>query len=289
MTVNTMLLGRLTQLSRVLMPLAILVAGVSVALAQTTREPVRGHIEGLPPGFIYGEEVFVTSFLQSADPVRIVARSARFGPEASVRAPQIVIVADSISGGRLDVSGLDGESPGDNGGAGGTVSITAREVAGMFVDVSGGTGADGASGADGAAGRNSRCCRPHRVALPGGRGGDGGPGGAGGDGGTIRLVGPLQGAVDDGRIGVDLAGGGGGTGGLAGTGGSGGRGCSGCRCLSGCDWNGKSGAASGPAGAKGDPGDEGVSGEIYYASFEESEITDAVTSLLRDATLGLVR
>ena len=288
MLANVLLYRRMTRLSRVLMPLGVFLAGTSAVLGQTASEPVRGYIQGLPPGFFYGEDVSVTSLLESADSVRIVARNVRFTPEAGIRAPQIVIVAHSISGGRLDASGRDGEAPGDNGGSGGTVSITAIEVAGVFVDVSGGPGAGGAAGARGAAGRNARCCSPTHAARRGGRGGDGEPGGGGGAGGSIRLVGPLQDAVDNGRIGVDLAGGEGGAGGLAGAGGRRGAGCSSCICL-GCDWDGKRGARSGRPGEAGDPGEEGVSGAIYYAPFEESDITDAVATLLRDATLGLVR
>ena len=268
--------------------------------AQTPQIPVTGHIQGLPPGLLYGDNLVVDAFFESERPVRIVAQTVRFLQSAGIRAPQIDILASAIAGGRLDASGAPAADPGTDGNSGGTVSVVAATVTALTIDVSGGAGAPGQPGQRGSAGIRARCGRPcdggHNAAGRGGRGHPGGNGGNGGDGGTIRLVGPWHenvdvGGYDGGAVAVAFGGGLGGPSGPGGAGGPGGGGCSACPVpFCSCDWDGKSGAANGSSGPDGQPGVDGSEGALQRVPMNDPRALGArISAALRDAASGLVR
>ena len=268
--------------------------------AQTPQLPVTGHIQSLPAGLLYGDNLVVDALFESERPVRIVARTVTFTPSAGIRAPQIDILASAITGGRLDASGTHAADPGAHGDNGGTVSVVAATVTALTIDVSGGAGAPGQPGQRGSAGRRARCGRPcdggHNAAGRGGRGHPGGDGGNGGDGGTIRLVGPWHedvdgGGYDGGAVAVAFGSGLAGPSGPGGAGGPGGGGCSACPvpfCT--CDWDGKSGAANGSSGPAGQPGMDGSEGVLQRVPMNDPRALAArISAALRDAAAGLVR
>ena len=268
--------------------------------AQAPQIPVAGHIQSLPPGLLYGDNLVVDAFFESEQPVRIVARTVTFAPSAGIRAPQIDILASAITGGRLDASGTPGADPGADGNNGGTISVVAATVTALTIDVSGGAGAPGQPGQPGSAGRRARCGRAcdggHNRAGRGGRGHPGGDGGDGGDGGTIRLVGPWHenidvGGYDGGAAAVAFGGGLGGPSGPGGAGGPGGGGCSACPVpFCDCDWDGKSGAANGSSGPDGQPGMDGSEGALHRVPMGDPRaLAERISAALRDAAAGLVR
>jgi hypothetical protein len=168
---------------------------------------------------------------------------------ATVKTTRMAIVASTIHGGRFDLSGANGASPGAPGAIGGELLVAAGHVTDVQFIVRGGRGATGGMGPAGADGRDGNCAGfgGYRGADPGRDGGTGGTGGQGGDAGRLRIAAeefiPLPTAPDYE----------GGEGGPGGTGGYGGRGGSGCTGLGGSQPD----QPGGRTGLVGQPGNAG--------------------------------
>jgi hypothetical protein len=169
---------------------------------------------------------------------------------AILKGHRIVVIAASLEGGRIDVSGDSPQVPGATGGDGGEILVATGHLANVELLARGGNGANGAAGAAGADGRDGNC-----AGFGGYRGADGGqpgqsgrPGGNGGNGGRIRLASadvspaPTPGNYSAGK------------GGAGGVGGQGGRGGAGCVGLGGS----QTGQGPGRAGGEGPPGQNGT-------------------------------
>ncbi|MEM9301752.1 MAG: alpha/beta hydrolase [Pseudomonadota bacterium] len=192
----------------------------------------------------------------------IVANSVEIRDGSTLRGSRLSIVAGSVIGGAIDVSGSRGDDAGELLVAGGRVLGT-RLIAVGGAGIDGADGADGPDGSAGGPGAKGRCdgfgrwrkARNGGNGTAGGDGGDGENGGDGGDGGTVYLVSLAPPAVSP------LVGGGeageGGSGGRAGRGGPGGSGGRGCTGLGGAQEN----ASSGTDGLDGRPGRSGSSGD----------------------------
>ena len=182
---------------------------------------------------VVADEVLVNGAITTIKPVYIVANRLNFGRHGSIEAPAITVIANRVSGGRLDASGSDARRRrGASGTQAGSIFVAAPRLGRTLLDASGGNGAPGRRGRRGRNGVDGRCTsffglsrvfggRRWRNATAGENGGDGGRGGNGGDGGTITLM-TLP---DSAQPIVDVAGGRHGAGGPEGLGGAGGRAC----------------------------------------------------------------
>ena len=148
---------------------------------------------------IVADEVLVNGAITTRKPVAIVANHLDFGRHGSIEAPAITVIANRVSGGRLDASGSDARRRGRSGTQAGSIFVAAARLERTLLDASGGNGAPGRRGRRGRNGVDGRCTsffgiskwfggRRWRNATAGENGGDGGRGGNGGDGGTITLM-----------------------------------------------------------------------------------------------------
>ena len=201
---------------------------------------------------IQGRRIRFHESVHARHPVYLVGESVTLSDDAIIRAPQIWIFSDSVTGGKLDVSGTDGTAAPKDGGHAGSIYIVAQSVMGVDIMAIGGNGSIGDKGSRGGNGRDGDC-RGFGGWEPAQRGGNGGPGGTGGRGGNGGSVQIIYGARHDRRA-IDLSQGKGGDGGPGGDPGSGGDGCVG---LGGAQSDAAAGSPGSPGsrGPDGDPGD----------------------------------
>lgn len=184
------------------------------------------------------------------DDVTVMANHIRLQNGARIIGNRFAVVATTIEGGVIDVSGKSGPLDGSPGANGGTLIAAAARIINTSLIANGGDGGPGVSGHDGLDGRNGRCDGFGKwvKANPGRNGATGGSGGSGGSGGAITVYHspayPMQA-----KLGTE--GGLGGPPGIGGRGGTGGRGCTGLGGAQSNAQNGKPGIS----------GQRGVSGE----------------------------
>ena len=220
---------------------------------------------------IVGRTVSVVESVESPDPIRIVADDLRFSRGAVLRAPEIWIFADTISGATLNVSAVVTASAVRDGADAGTIYMLASGIESVDIRATGGDGEPGSQGAAGGPGRRGRCdgFGAWRPAQAGGNGAPGQRGGNGGNGGGVRVV--YGESYEPGGVGVDA-----GRGASGGPGGPGGPGGDGCVGLGGA----QSSAASGSPGSPGPNGSNGNPGTIV--ALEKAEDVRAILSWLRE-------
>lgn len=221
---------------------------------------------------IQGSEVHLNEPVDSSDTVYIVARRVILSEEAFIRAPEILIFSNRVTGGTLDVSGTDGTAESMDGSNAGTIYVLATVVEGVNIRAGGGDGFRGKQGSRGPNGQDGDCGGFGRwePARRGGNGGQGGRGGRGGDGGNVRIVyGEVyeQGSIETSK----------GTGGEGGRGGDAGTGGDGCVGLGGA----QSDAASGSHGHPGPLGQDGSAGSLMDEK-KNSRVADILTWLQDD-------
>lgn len=227
-------------------------------------------------GPIVGDRVIVPAEFLTDDEVYIVANHLEFNASGSnenpmVRAPRIVVFAERVTGGILDVSGADGEGPGEAGSHGGELIVVASRLHDTVLAARGGNGGSGRDGADGRPGRDGECgpgiFGDFVGSTAGGSGENAGDGGAAGDGGRISLFVRRQGGFS-----ASTDGGNGGAGGVGGRGGRGGSGCSG---LGGNQPT----RSSGPDGRDGGTGSEGRPGAFLTNEIRFAEVKRAIREI----------
>jgi hypothetical protein len=184
---------------------------------------------------------------------------------ATLTGSDLTIIANTIEGGRIDVSGTQSTDPKIING--GEVLLAARRIGNVEILARGADGFVGTAGSRGANGRDGRCdgFGGYRGADGGGTGGKGGDGGNGGNGGRIRIVGAISPAPQP----SDYHGG---VAGIAGSGGPGGQGGRGCTGLGGSQPN----QGDGIAGAPGNPGRAGEPGTYDPRTMEYKDLVALV-------------
>lgn len=199
---------------------------------------------------IRGRTISLVESVHARHPVYIVAESVNLADDAALSASQIWIFADQVTGGHLDVSGIDGTTENPNGTAAGSIYVVANRINRVDITANGGIGAQGGMGARGHNGRDGSCAGfgGWRPAQRGGIGGAGQTGGRGGNAGSVRIV--FGALYEPGNVTVSL-----GDGGAGGGGGAGGAGGDGCVGLGGAQPTAGSGSPGSPGapGPKGDP------------------------------------
>ena len=161
-----------------------------------TADPIVGDTEvRLSPDtdfsrVIQGRTVSLMESLQARRPVYIVAERVVLSEDAVLSGPHVWILADEVSGGALDVSGVDGTTDDRDGSDAGSIYVLATRIERLSIRAVGGNGAEGGQGPRGRNGRNGSCAGfgGWRPAQRGGNGGVGERGGRGGDGGGVRVV-----------------------------------------------------------------------------------------------------
>jgi len=86
-----------------------------------------------------------------------LANSVTFSDGATIRGASLSIIARTVSGGRLDVSGISAVAPRVNPTAGGDITLFASQIQNVELIARGGDGAPGAAGGPGADGRDGDC------------------------------------------------------------------------------------------------------------------------------------
>ena len=196
---------------------------------------------------IRGHRITVSVSIETKQAVYIVADELSFGEKGKIRALQISVFANRLSGGTLDTSAV-----GNSGEHGGPIYVVANRVEGTNFRAIGGDGATGRPGKRGRSGRNGSCAGfgDYVPNTRGGQGGRGGKGGRAGNGGNVRI---LYGEVATTGT-IDVHPGQRGEGGPPGPPGRGGDGCVGLGGIQESEPPGDPGVD----GPRGDPGEEGL-------------------------------
>ncbi len=221
---------------------------------------------------IIADRVTVEGVVVAGAPVHIVANHLDFGASGRIEAREVTIFATRVTGGFLDVSGVDGDSSNRDGSHAGSVFVAAARFDRTRVDATGGPGANGSNGRDGLDGRNGDCAGFGKW-QGAQRGGDGAPGEDGGDGGNGGSVTLLLSTLD-GFPDPNVAGGNGGEPGKGGRGGAGGTGCAGLGGIQGDEPDGRN-------GIDGDPGTDGAAGTTVMRKIRFRDVSKLIRAAER--------
>lgn len=139
---------------------------------------------------IRGRAISLEEDIDARQPVYIAASRVNLSSGAVLRAPRIWIFADEITGGRLDVSGVDGTTDDRDGAPAGSIYLFAKRIDGVGILADGGNGISGGKGESGPAGADGSCAESGAWSppQPGGNGKRGESGGDGGSAGDVRIV-----------------------------------------------------------------------------------------------------